>query len=97
MLMTLLLTAPKCGHEERQSLRKRRMRMKRIIFVSAMVLAAASPVSAQTYFDSQQQEFREQRRETNERARERQRDQIRQTEENLQRNRDRLQQNMCCH
>ena len=53
--------------------------MKRVIFASALMLAIASPVYAQTYFDSQQQEFREQRRETNERARERQQDQIRQT------------------
>jgi hypothetical protein len=71
--------------------------MKRVIFSSALMLATASPVYAQTYFDLQQQEFREQRRETNERARERQQDQIRQTHEDMERTRDRTQQNMCCH
>ena len=35
--------------------------MKRVIFAGALMLATASPVYAQTYFDSQQQEFREQR------------------------------------
>jgi len=72
--------------------------MKRVIFASALMLTIASPVYAQTYFDSQQQEFREQRRESNERARARQQDQMRQTHEDMERTRrDRVQQNMCCH